>query len=105
MLVTLLSCTSTSSGFKFCASMEARHWRSISPPLMSTTMTETSVMAHPVEVHRSGQAAQLHALLPVDLYRGDVVRVRRRRRQHERPHADLDRRPPLRGIAQMGRPL
>src|SRR5262249_7459915 len=101
MLFTLLSWTMTSSAFNVCASMDARHWRSISPPLMSTTIPETSVMVHPVEVHRSGEAAQLHASAAIDLHRHDVVRVRRRGRQNERTRADLDRRAAFRRVAQM----
>src|SRR5437773_2643869 len=40
MLIALLSWTSTSSGFNVCASMEARHWRSISPPLLPAAEDE-----------------------------------------------------------------
>src|SRR5437016_12888102 len=68
---------------------------------MSTTMTETSVMAHPVEVHRPGEAAQLDASFAIDLHRYDVVRVRRRGRQHERARANLNRGASLGGVPQM----
>src|SRR5262249_3632335 len=103
MFATLLSCTITSAGRTVCASIESRHWRNISPPPMSTMMAETSVMAHPVEVHRPGQAAQHDASFPVDVHRYDVVRVRRRGRQSERARADLDRRAAFGRVPKMRR--
>src|SRR5689334_21986198 len=102
MFVSVLSWTMISA--KPCDSSARRHCCSIGPRPMSTTMAETSVMAHPVEVHRAGEAAQLDAALAVNRDRHDVVRIRRRRRKRERARADLNRRAPLRGVAQMCRP-
>src|SRR5215467_1666667 len=102
MFVSVLSCTMISA--KPCHSSARRHCSNIGPRPMSTTIAETSVMSHPVEVHGSGEAAQLHAPFTVDVYGDDVVRVRRRRRKRERARADLDRRAPLGGISKMRRP-
>src|SRR5258708_27620951 len=93
-----LSRTITSFGGRVCEVIESRQARSMSPPSISRTITETSVMLHPVEVGASVQAAQLRAPARASANRRVSV-DRTTRRQDEGVTADLNRGPAPRLIA------
>src|SRR5258708_35164187 len=101
-----LSRTITSFGGRVCEVIESRQARSMSPPSISRTITETSLMLHPVEVGASVQTAQLRAPsgAGVDARVDHGVSVdRTTRRQDEGMPADLDRGPAARLVAERGR--
>src|SRR6266478_4603019 len=89
----------TSRGGSVCIEIESRQASSISPPSMSSTITETSVMLHPVEIRDAVKAAQGPAAGHRDFDAGVAVGVARGR-QYERAPCQLDCRPRFRLISQ-----
>src|SRR5712691_2308290 len=96
-----LSKTITSRGGRVCAAMESRQANSISPPSMSSTITETSVMPHPVEVGVSVETAQLDASGGCGVDMGITV-CGGCRRQYKSASCELDRRACLRLVSKCG---
>src|SRR5258706_1114982 len=94
-----LSNTITSRGGSVCEAIESRQASSISPPSMSSTITETSVMLHPVEVRGAVEAAQPHAAIDRHVDVGIAVGSGGGR-QNEGPAPQLDRCTRLRLVAQ-----
>src|SRR5947209_19633667 len=93
-----LSNTITSRAGSVCAAIESRQARSMSPPSISRTMTETSLMTHPVEVRASVNAAERNAAGRGYVHR-QVAVLRSGRRKNEGLTAHFDRRAGLRLIA------
>src|SRR4051812_7545502 len=93
-----LSNTITSDGGSVCAAIESRQARSMSPPSMSRTITETSVMLHPVEIRAAVEATELGAAGRAE---GDwrVAIFGAGGRKNERAAAHFDRGSGLRLIA------
>src|SRR3954454_1016194 len=96
-----LSKTITSRGGSVCEEIESRQASSISPPSMSSTITETSVMLHPVEIRRAVETAQGPAACPRDVDAGVAVRGGRWRQNKGAP-CQLDRRSRLGLVSQRG---
>src|SRR5207244_1259591 len=61
-----LSKTITSRGATLCFLIESMQSRSIAPPSISSTMTSTSLMIHPIEKDGAGQTTELGPPVPRD---------------------------------------